>query len=220
MRRLTDYMRAHGTSKLYRTKTSIFFQGEIPQYSVLLLDGAVKAYTISKDGRESIVHLFGKGSIIPAAWTNNQSPSVLFNYDTITDVRAIAFPKQMLYDILQTDPLVETEYREHLAYSQASLLIRVTGLTQNRTIDKLCYALYYLLFRYGIEKAPGSFEIDLKITQGILAQLIGQTRESVAKNLKALAEKRIVSYTTSTYTINKPLLESFLGEDSFRDLTR
>ena len=102
--------------------------------------------------------------------------------------------------------------------SQAELLLRITGLSQSRAAEKICYTLYFLMFRYGVERAPGTYEIDLKLTQGMLANLIGQTRESTAKNLKALKQSGVIDYTSSTYTINKQKLEAFLGEDVFRDL--
>lgn len=219
MRELTEYLRSVGNSKLYRKGSSIFFQGEVPRHSVLILDGTVKAFTLSQDGTESIIHLFGKGSVIPAAWTNDQTPTALFNYAAINDVRALAFRKQDLFDALNKNAVYANEYRENLARAQAALLIRVTGLTQNRAIDKICYALYYLVFRYGIEKQPDMFEIDLKMTQGMIAQLIGQTRESTAKNLKSLKEQGVVDYNSSVYIVNKTKLESYLGEDSFRNLT-
>ena len=62
------------------------------------------------------------------------------------------------------------------------------------------------------------FEIDLKLTQGMLANLIGQTRESTAKNLRVLKDKNIVDYTSSTYFVNLRNLEAYMGEESFRDL--
>ena len=52
----------------------------------------------------------------------------------------------------------------------------------------------------------------------MIASLVGLTRESTAKNLKVLKDKKIISYTKSSYKINKEKLEAFLGEDGFRDL--
>jgi len=52
----------------------------------------------------------------------------------------------------------------------------------------------------------------------MLANLIGQTRESTAKNLRVLKDKNIVDYTSSTYFVNLRNLEAYMGEESFRDL--
>lgn len=108
----------------------------------------------------------------------------------------------------------------HMASTQASLLLRVTGLCQSRATEKICYTLYYLAYRYGLERPNGMYEIDLKLTQSMLGNLIGQTRESTAKNLRILKEKGVVQYTSSTYFVHLQQLESYLGEDSFRDLAK
>lgn len=218
MQQLSQHMKSVGTPKLFRKGTAIYFQGEIPRDALVVLDGVIKAYMITQDGNEAIIHLFGKDSIVPANWANNQMPVAMFNYDALSDVRAITFSKEQLYEALDTNPSFEKEYRQNLARSQTALFLRVAGLTQSRAIDKICYTLYYLVFRYGIEKKPGVFEINLSLTQGIIAQLIGQTRESTAKNLKVLQDAGVVSYESSTYFVDKPKLENYIGEDTFKEL--
>jgi CRP/FNR family transcriptional regulator len=207
-----------GTPSIYRKCSSIFFQGEIPRQAVVILDGVVKAYTISPDGDESIVNLYSKGSVIPVAWVSDQSSVALFNYDAVNDVRVLKVNKNDFAEAINNNPQLQKEYLDHTLQSKAGLMLRITGLVQARASSKICYTLYFLMFRYGIERSPGVYEIDLKITQSMLANLIGQTRESTAKNLKALKELEIIEYTGSTYFVDKVKLEQYLGEDSFRSL--
>ena len=218
MKQLLSHLRTVGTPSIYRKGSSIFFQGEIPRFAVIVLDGVVKAYTINHDGDEAIVNLYGKGSIIPISWVNSQSSVALFNYDAVNDVRVLKLKRSDFHDAINSSAEFQKEYLDHMLQTQTSLMLRVTGLCQARANAKICYTLYFLLFRYGLEKSPGVFEIDLKITQSMLANLIGQTRESTAKNLKTLKEAGVVDYTSSTYFVNKPKLEQYLGEDSFRNL--
>ena len=89
MKQLLSQLREVGTPTLYRKGSSLYFQGEVPRYAVIILDGVVKAYTISREGNETIVHLYGKGSILPLAWVNSQSPTALFNYEAVNDVRCL-----------------------------------------------------------------------------------------------------------------------------------
>lgn len=220
MKQLLSQLREVGAATLYRKGASLFFQGEVPRYATIILDGVVKAYTINKEGDETIVHLFGKGAIIPTAWINHQAPSALFNYEAINDVRCIKVKRDDFDQILNDDSACMREYLEHTAHSQASMLLRITGLAQSRAAEKICYTLYYLMFRYGIDRGNGNYVIDIKLTQSMLAELIGQTRESTAKNLKLLKDAGVIDYTSSSYTVNKNRLEAYLGEDSFRDLAR
>lgn len=218
MKQLLSHLRTVGTPSIYRKGSSLFFQGEIPRFATIILDGVVKAYTINHDGDEAIINLYGKGSIIPSAWISNQASVALFNYDAVNDVRVLKINKTDFIEAINTNPVYQKEFLEHVVQSQAGLMLRVTGLCQARASAKICYTLYFLMFRYGIEKQPGIFEIDLKLTQNMLANLIGQTRESTAKNLKVLKEAGAVDYTNSTYFVDKNKLEQYLGEDSFRNL--
>ena len=218
MKQLLSHLRTVGTPSIYRKGSSLFFQGEIPRFATIILDGVVKAYTINHDGDEAIINLYGKGSIIPSAWISNQASVALFNYDAVNDVRVLKINKTDFIEAINTSPVYQKEFLEHVVQSQAGLMLRVTGLCQARASAKICYTLYFLMFRYGIEKQPGVFEIDLKLTQNMLANLIGQTRESTAKNLKVLKEAGAVDYTNSTYFVDKNKLEQYLGEDSFRNL--
>lgn len=218
MKQLLSHLRSVGTVSLYRKGASLFFQGEVPRSVTVILDGVVKAYTISPEGDETIVNLYGRGAVLPTAWVNNESATALFNYDAINDVRVVRVNKSVFHDAIDKNSDMQREYLQYMMKSQAELLLRITGLSQSRAAEKICYTLYFLMFRYGVERAPGTYEIDLKLTQGMLANLIGQTRESTAKNLKALKQSGVIDYTSSTYTINKQKLEAFLGEDTFRDL--
>ncbi len=218
MKQLLTYLRTVGTPTVYRRDSSLYFQGEVPRYVIFILDGVVKGYTISPEGTETIVNLFGKGAVLPPAWANNQSPTSLFNYQAVNDVRVLRVKKEDLWEAIRSNPTYMEEYVGYLSQSQAGLLLRITGLCQSRATEKICYTLYYLAFRYGLERPGGNYEIDLKITQGMLANLIGQTRESTAKNLRVLKDKGVVDYTSSTYIVNMRQLEAYLGEDSFRDL--
>ncbi|MBC7764587.1 Crp/Fnr family transcriptional regulator [Microbacteriaceae bacterium] len=218
MKHLLSQIRAVGTPTLYRKGASLFFQGEVPRYALIILDGVAKAYTISREGDETIVHLYGKGSILPMAWISDQAPTALFNYEAVNDIRAIKIKRDDFKEIINSDSKAMADYLEYLGHNQASMLLRITGLAQSRATEKICYTLYFLLFRYGIERDPGKYVIDLKITQSMLAALIGQTRESTAKNLKLLKKAGVVDYTSSTYLVDKSRLESYLGEDAFRDM--
>ncbi len=218
MKQLLAHLRTVSTPSIYRKNASLYFQGEVPRFVTVILDGVVKAYTINPEGEETIVNLYGRGAVLPTAWLNDESPTALFNYDAVNDVRILKVNKSEFRAAIDSDITMQREYLDYMMKSQAELLLRVTGLSQSRAAEKICYTLYFLLFRYGLERDNGTYEIDLKLTQGMLASLIGQTRESTAKNLKLLKEAGVVDYTSSTYFVNKRKLESYVGEDAFRNL--
>lgn len=96
MKQLLAHLRTIGTPTLYRRDTSLYFQGEVPRYATVIIDGVVKGYTISSEGDEMIVNLFGKGTVMPLSWANNQATTSLFNYHAVSDVRALRIKKDDL----------------------------------------------------------------------------------------------------------------------------
>lgn len=217
MNKLSAHLRASGTPRLYRKKEHLLFQGEIPRHVTLILDGIVKAYAITSGGEERIAALYGKGDLIPIAWSLGQAPNSLFHYEALNDVRTLQVTRTEFDNLLETNPEFHESLLAMLGMEYAALLLRVTGLVQSRAIEKISYTLYYLMFRHGIDRGNDEYSIDVKLSQSALADLIGQTRESTAKNLKVLKEKGVVSYNSSIYTVNKSKLEAFLGEDAFLD---
>src|SRR5574344_3110679 len=113
MKQLLSHLRTVGTPSIYRKGSSIFFQGEVPRHAVVILDGVVKAYTISPDGDESIVNLYSKGSVIPVAWVSDQSSVALFNYDAVNDVRVLKVNKNDFAEAINNNPQLQKEYLEH-----------------------------------------------------------------------------------------------------------
>lgn len=219
MDNLLPYLKESATVRRIKKGGNVLFQGEIPRSVMIVRDGVVRAYTITSSGEERIVALYSKDEIVPLAWALDQAPNALFYYDALSEVRVLTVPKQVFLDAVMNNQDILRSMIRFVTDEYTALLFRITGLGQSRAIEKIGYTLYYLLFRYGVEKPGGTFAIDIKMSQTVIAALVGLTRESTTKNLKILKDKGIIDYTNSTYTVNKARLEGFLGEDAFRDLT-
>lgn len=218
MNRLLSQLREIGTMTTYRKQERLFSQGEVPSHACFILGGVVRAYTITPEGDEQIVYLYSRGSAIPLAWLTAQAHTALFHYEAVNDVRTLRVSKEHFQQTVYSDLDLMKEFLHLVSQSQASLLLRITGLVQPRAAEKICYTLYLLMFRYGLRQGHDSYKIDLKLTQDMLARLIGQTREGTAKNLKLLEQAGVVTRANSSYIVHKRQLEAFLGEDSFQDL--
>lgn len=215
---LIQLLRPHSTMRVVKKGANVLFQGEVPRRVMIIRDGFIRAYTITSNGEERVVALYGKGDIFPLTWTLGETTNSLFYYDAISEARLMTVSKEDFSSVISENPKAMAGMLQFIGNQYTSLLLRITGLEQSRAIEKIGFTLYYLLFRYGVEKKPGVYLIKVKLSQLMIANLVGLTRESSTKNLNALKEKGIISYTSSTYTVNKHKLEQFLGEDGFRDL--
>lgn len=205
--------------RVVKKNGNIFFQGEVPRKAMIVRDGVIRAYTITSNGEERVVALFGRGDVFPLTWILGETTNSLFYYDAVSEARLMSVSREDFMEAILNNPPAMAALLSFVGNQYTSLLLRITGLEQSRAVEKIGFTLYYLLFRYGIEKKPGLYTINLKLSQLMIANLVGLTRESSTKNLKILKDKGIISYTSSMYVVNKQKLEHFLGEDSFRDIT-
>lgn len=211
-------LRPKTTMRVVKKGGNVFFQGEIPRNVMIVRDGFIRAYTITSTGEERVVALYGRGDIFPLTWVLGETTNTLFYYDAVSETRLMAVSKHDFTEALEKNPVNMSAMLRFVSNQYTSLLLRITGLEQSRAVEKIGFTLYYLLFRYGVEKQPGVYTINVKLSQLMIANLVGLTRESSTKNLKILKDKGIITYNSSIYIVNKHKLEQFLGEDSFRDL--
>jgi CRP-like cAMP-binding protein len=217
MSELEAIIKRHGSTRVVKKGSILIYQSEVPRRALVVKKGLVRAYAITNSGEERTVSLHDNGDIIPLSWVFGETSSSLFYYDTLADSEIVAVPKNELVAAAEKDPRVLKDIMSLTMNEYTSLLLRITALEQSSAAEKIALTLYYLLYRHGEEVGPDTYDIHIKMTQSMIASLVGLTRESTAVNLKLLKKKDIVTYSNFTYTVNKTNLERFVGEDSFKN---
>ena len=217
MNELLPVIRPYASVRFVKKGMILLYQSEIPRHALIVKKGLVRAYTITNSGEERTVALHGNDDIFPLSWIFGETPNTLFYYEAMIDSEILIVPKQELVQAVMGSSDVMAGILKFTMNEYTSLLLRITALEQSSAAEKIALTLYYLIFRHGKETKPGLYAIDIKMTQSLIASLVGLTRESTAVNLKLLKKKGIVSYSNFNYTVNKQNLERFVGEDSFKN---
>ena len=163
MNSLIDTLRTTSQIRLFKKGSAILFQGEIPRKAFIIRDGVVRAYTVKTSGEESTIALFTKDDIFPLTWLLDATSNSLFYYEAVSDVRVIGVTKEDFNKIVSNSTLRLSEMLRYVNQQYTSMLVRITGLSQSRAIEKISFTFYYLLFRYGVESTAGMHQIDLKL---------------------------------------------------------
>ncbi|MCY1378217.1 Crp-like helix-turn-helix domain protein [compost metagenome] len=148
-----------------------------------------------------------------------ETKNTLFYYEAGSDTELACVTKDTLVSTIARSPELAANILKFTVNEHTALLMRITALEQSNAAEKIALTLYYLLIRHGLERQPGLFTIDIKMTQSMIASLVGLTRESTAVNLAKLKERDVVTYSNFIYVVNKQNLERFIGEDSFKDVS-
>lgn len=217
MTELEKIIQQYGSPRFVRKGSILLYQSEVPRRALVVKKGIVRAYAITNSGEERTISLHDTGDIIPLSWVFGETSTTLFYYDALTDCEISAVPKDQLVGAVSRNPRIMSEILSVTMNEYTSLLLRITALEQSSAAEKIALTLYYLLFRHGKEIKPGVYNVHIKMTQSMIASLVGLTRESTAVNLKLLKKKGIVEYSNFNYTVYKANLERFVGEDSFKN---
>jgi CRP-like cAMP-binding protein len=196
----------------------LVYQGEVPSNSYILKAGTVKLYNITQAGDERIAAFRLPGDMFPTTWSFDKNPSAFYYYEAQTDGEMYVTPRDEFLHFINNNNAALKALADYYVGNYAGALMRITALEQPKAIDKVLYTLYYLMQCYGHETTPGKVTIEIQLTQQLMADLIGLTRETTAAELVKLKKLDILTYRGREYTINREQLIKTIGEDNFKDL--
>ncbi len=196
----------------------LVYQGEVPNNAYLLKSGIVKLYHITSQGDERIAAFKLPGEMFPTTWSFESAPGAFYYYEAQTDGEYYVVPHADFRAYINSHPEAMRVIADHYLSRYAGALMRITALEQPKAFDKVLHTLYYLMQAYGEEASPGIIKIPIHLTQQLVANLIGLTRETTAAELVKLKKRGILKYKGREYTLDREKLIQTIGEDNFKDL--
>ena len=205
-------------TKGFRQGNILIYQGEVPKSAYIVKSGIVKLYNITAQGDERIAAFKLPGDMFPTTWSFEKVASAFYYYEAQTDGEMYTMPAEAFHKFIKETPAAMGAVANHYLSNYAGSLMRITALEQPKASDKVLYTLYYLAQCYGKEVRQDKVRINLQLTQQMVADLIGLTRETTAAELVKLKKKGILQYKGREYTIDRGKLIQSIGEDNFKDL--
>ncbi len=206
------------TKRSVKKRSILIYQGEIPRQAYIVLSGTLKAYRLGNFGEEQIVGFRTQGDMFPETWIFNKTSSALYYYEALDDVEVLTVEKPVLLDLIDSHADLKQHVFNYIISSYTGLLMQINALEQSRAAEKLALMMYYLMFRYGKERTPGAYHVELKLTHTTLGSLMGLTRETTTMELGKLKRKKVISYDSKSFIIYRHELERRLGDESFSEV--
>ena len=206
-------------TKKFRQGNILVYQGEVPKSAYIVKTGVIKLYNITAQGDERIAAFKLPGDMFPTTWSFDKASSAFYYYEAQTDGEVYTMTRETFQKFISENPAAMTAVARHYLSGYAGSLMRITALEQPKASDKVLYTLYYLVQCYGEEVRSGIYKINIQLTQQMVADLIGLTRETTAAELVKLKKRGVLKYKGREYTIDREKLIQAIGEDNFKDLT-
>jgi CRP-like cAMP-binding protein len=183
----------------------LFEQGEESDGLYIVIAGIVRIYLTAEDGREATISLLEEGEMIGEIALLDGLPRSA-GAAALTDTRLVFIPHKPFCELLDTS----AQLSRQVLLMLCERVRAANSQVEQAIFHDLRYRLLVLLRQIAV--IHGRVEkdlaiVDLDVTQGMLAQMLGASREAVNKQLRALAkEGRVVMDGKQIQVLKQPRL--------------
>jgi CRP/FNR family transcriptional regulator, cyclic AMP receptor protein len=179
--------------------TPIFAKGDPPTSLFAVISGTVKISISSPDGRNAILNLIGPGEIFgEIALLDGQLRSA--DATANTNCELFTIDRREFVPFVRSQPTVAMKFIELLC----TRLRRTSDQVEQVILQDLPGRLASALLRLTERHKPTEGERTIAITQQEISEMVGMTRESINKQLRAWATRGWVRLEHGAIVVLKP----------------
>ena len=187
------------TTKRLAAREELFHKGDAAAQVYVVASGRLKVVTTSSEGDEVLFAILDEGEVVgelPMLTGGRRTASVV----ALEPCELLALARRDFLRFLREQPEAAVE----LMVVLAERLVRISEFAEDALFlalpARLAKKLLHLAERYGVDGGEGT-RIDLRLSQGELADLVGTTRESVNKQIRAWTEDGVLRMERGEVTI-------------------
>jgi CRP-like cAMP-binding protein len=178
------------TISTYRKNQRIFSQGEPADCVFYVLKGEIKVSVLSEQGREAVVALLGKNEFCGEGCLAGQNRRIATAI-AINECELLRIEKDAIMRTLNKEPAFAEMFVAHLLLRTIRVEEDLVDQLFNSSEKRLARALL-LLANFGKEGRPEP--IITKVSQELLAEMIGTTRSRVSFFMNKFRKLGFISY--------------------------
>lgn len=171
----------------YEKGGQLFSEGDAASGFYLLLSGKIKIYKLSLEGKEQILHIFGRGEIfgeVPV-FAGGSYPA---NAEALESCRALFFQRSSFLGLVNREPAIAVNMLGILSRRLRQFTYLIEDLSLKEVPGRLAAHLIYLGKRSGSGQT-----LELEITKAQLASLLGTIPETLSRILAKMSQQGIIS---------------------------
>lgn len=164
----------------------IFSEGDSGDGFYINVEGLVKIFKLSAEGKEQILHIFGPGEPygeVPV-FSGQTFPA---NAETLSKCRALFFPRKAIVALITENPTIALNMLAVLSLRLRRFTVQVENLSLKEVPGRL--AAHLLMLSIEQEKTD---IINLNISKSQLASLLGTIPETLSRILKKMAGQKLI----------------------------
>jgi CRP/FNR family transcriptional regulator len=185
---------------------NIFSEGSESTGFYIIMKGRVKVYKLSPDGKEQILHIVCTKELLGAVSAFAGSPYPA-HADAMEKTKALFFPRKDFMALVRKDPSVVMNMMANLAMRLQHFTRLIEDLSLKEVPGRLAAYFLYLCERKGCSDI-----VEIDITKGQLASLLGTIPETLSRILRRLSEQGVLEVSGRRIRlINKKALQDIIN---------
>ncbi len=170
----------------YKKGEIVFSEGNDGIGFFVVVEGSIKIFKASADGKEKILHIFGPGEPFGevSVFTGKPFPATA---ETLSKSHLLFFPKTAFVDLITSNPALSLNMLAVLCMRLRQFTVQIENLSLKEVPGRLAAYLLYLSEEQGMEK-----DVTLTISKGHLASLLGTIPETLSRVLAKLSSQNII----------------------------
>jgi len=165
---------------------AIFSEGDEGKGFYVVLEGRVKIYKVSAEGKEQILHIFGQGQPfgeVPV-FAGQKFPA---NAQAISNGRLLFFPRTAFVALITENPSLSLNLLAIMSSKLREFTVQIENLSLKEMPARLASYLIYLADEQQSEDA-----VTLGISKGQLASILGTIPETLSRIFAKLSGQNLI----------------------------
>jgi len=181
--------------KQYKRGEAVFWEGDPGIGFYVVVDGKVKVYKTSSEGKEQILHIYGPGHPIGEVpvFSGHRFPA---NAMALEKSRMLFFPRQDFVDLISLQPSLALNMLAVLSMRLRQFTLQVENLSLKEVPARLASYLIYLT-----REQENADVVTLPISKGQLASLLGTIPETLSRIFSKMTQQGLIAVKASEITL-------------------
>ena len=181
-----DAIRQIAVEKHYNKGQTIFSEGDETTGLFVVIDGRIKIYKVSSEGKEQILHIFETGQSFGevTVFTGQQLPA---NAQTLAESRLLLFPRSAFVGLVTANPSLALNLLAIMSKKLRQFAAQIENLSLKEIPARLASYLIYLA-----EEQNSGDAVTLNVSKGQLASLLGTIPETLSRIFAKLSGQNLI----------------------------
>jgi CRP-like cAMP-binding protein len=178
--------------KRHRARDFIVQQSDPGGELFVIVSGHLKVVTSDAEGHDTALNIIGPGEVVGEVSLLDGGPRSA-TVVAVDPSELLVIRREPFLHLLESSPKIAVKLLAELARRLRRLTERAEDIAFLRVGDRLAKRIVALADNYGEERTDGSVRIAFRLSQQEMGDLVGATRESANKQLRAWEARGLLS---------------------------